>query len=54
MGTAIGSVYKSKADRVRINKKVHRDPRMTNMKDMVMPFSVKQMTVGGFKVLVQK
>ena len=46
-------VYKSKADRIRINKKVHTDPRMTNMKDIVMPFSMKRMTVGGFKVLVQ-
>ncbi len=47
-------IYKSKGDRIRVNKKVHTDPRMTGMKDIVMPFSVKHMTVGGFKVLVQK
>ena len=47
-------VYKSKADRVRINKKVYTDPRMTGMKDIVMPFSMERFTVGGFKVLVQK
>ena len=47
-------VYKSKADRVRINKKVQTDPRMTGMQDMVMPFDMKRFTVGGFKVLVQK
>lgn len=46
-------VYKSKADRTKVNKKVHTDPRMTGMKDFVMPFSMKRFTMGGFKVLVQ-
>lgn len=46
-------VYKSKADRKRVNKKVHTDPRMTAMKDMVMPFTMERFTMGGFKVLVQ-
>lgn len=46
-------VYKSKSDRVKINKKVHSDKRMTGMANFVMPFNMKRMTVGGFKVLVQ-
>ncbi len=50
-------VFKSKADRVKINKKVHADPRMSEMtskKDFVMPFDMKSFTTGGFKVLVRK
>jgi uncharacterized protein YbaA (DUF1428 family) len=46
-------VYKSRADRDRINAKVMKDPRlagMMNPKDM--PFDVKRMVYGGFKVLV--
>ncbi len=44
-------VYKSKADRDRINAKVMKDPRaMPDMK--AMPFDVNRMTMGGFKVLV--
>jgi uncharacterized protein YbaA (DUF1428 family) len=46
-------VYKSKADRNRVNKKVHQDTRM-NSKDFGMPFDMKRFTTGGFKVLVQK
>ncbi len=46
-------VYKSKADRVKINKKVHSDKRMTGMKDFVMPFDMKRFSMGGFQVLVQ-
>ncbi|MBP9869449.1 DUF1428 domain-containing protein [Patescibacteria group bacterium] len=42
--------YKSKADRNRINAKVMNDPSMDpNMK---MPFDMKRMSVGGFKILV--
>lgn len=43
-------VYKSKADRNRINKRVMADPRL--MKDEQMPFDIKRMTYGGFKTIV--
>jgi uncharacterized protein YbaA (DUF1428 family) len=46
-------VYKSRAHRDRVNAKVMKDPRIKAMgepKDM--PFSVKRMSYGGFKVLV--
>ena len=46
-------VYKSRADRDRVNKKVMKDPRMAKMmnptKDI---FDVKRMAYGGFKVIV--
>lgn len=46
-------VYKSKAERNRVNAKVMKDPRMAGMCDPKnMPFDVKRMTYGGFKVLV--
>jgi uncharacterized protein YbaA (DUF1428 family) len=46
-------VYKSRADRDRINKKVMKDPRMTDsMGSEAMPFDMKRMVYGGFKVLV--
>ena len=44
-------VYKSRADRDRVNAKVMKDPRLTGMKEP-MPFDVKRMAYGGFKVLV--
>lgn len=47
-------VYKSKADRNRINKLVMADPRM-NMTDATikkMPFDIKRFTMAGFKTLV--
>lgn len=43
-------VFKTKADRNRINKAVMQDPRLADMmnnKDM--PFDVKRMAYGGFK-----
>jgi uncharacterized protein YbaA (DUF1428 family) len=47
-------VYKSRAQRDRVNAKVMKDPRfkamMGDMKDM--PFDGKRMFWGGFKVLV--
>jgi len=44
-------VYRSKADRVAVNKRVMKDPSMEIfMKKM--PFDVKRMLCGGFKVLV--
>jgi uncharacterized protein YbaA (DUF1428 family) len=46
-------VYKSRADRDRVNKKVMKDPRITGMMDpKAMPFDPKRMFYGGFKVLV--
>ena len=44
-------VYKSKAHRDRVNAKVMKDPRM-DMDEKSMPFDVKRMCYGGFKVLV--
>jgi uncharacterized protein YbaA (DUF1428 family) len=44
-------VYKSRADRDRVNKKVMKDPRLS-MDKTPMPFDVKRMVYGGFKVLV--
>jgi uncharacterized protein YbaA (DUF1428 family) len=44
-------VYKSKAHRNRVNAKVMKDPRMKfDPKDM--PFDVRRMAYGGFKVFV--
>ncbi len=46
-------VYKSKADRNRINKKVMKDKRLASMMDPKgMPFDAKRMIYGGFKVTV--
>ena len=43
--------YKSKAQRDRINAKVMKDPRL-KMDGASMPFDMKRMTYGGFKVFV--
>ncbi len=43
--------YKSKADRNRINKIVMNDPAMNDYSGK-MPFDMKRMSVGGFKILV--
>jgi len=46
-------VYKSRAHRDRVNKKVMKDPRLTSMMDpKAMPFDSKRMIFGGFKVRV--
>jgi uncharacterized protein YbaA (DUF1428 family) len=46
-------VYKSRADRDRVNARVMKDPRLAKMMDpKSMPFDVKRMVYGGFKVLV--
>ena len=46
-------VYKSRAHRDRVNKKVMQDPRLAAFgKDM--PFDMKRMAYGGFKVLVER
>ena len=46
-------VYKSRAHRDQVNKKVMADPRMAKMMDSKkMPFEVKRMAYGGFEVIV--
>ena len=46
-------IYKSRADRDRILKKVMADPRLKGMNDpSKMPFDAKRMIYGGFKVMV--
>jgi uncharacterized protein YbaA (DUF1428 family) len=46
-------VFKSRAHRDRVNAKVMKDPRLANMMDPKdMPFDVKRMNYGGFRVLV--
>ncbi len=46
-------VYKSRSHRDRVNAKVMKDPRTAGMCDpKSMPFDVKRMTYGGFKILV--
>jgi uncharacterized protein YbaA (DUF1428 family) len=48
-------VYKSRAHRDRVNAKVMKDPRMGKMMEgMPMPFDLKRMCFGGFKVLVKR
>jgi uncharacterized protein YbaA (DUF1428 family) len=47
-------VYKSRAHRDRVNAKVMKDPRLAaSMGAGPMPFDVKRMLYGGFKVLVE-
>jgi uncharacterized protein YbaA (DUF1428 family) len=46
-------VFKSRAHRDRVNAKVMKDPRLEGMANSkAMPFDVKRMVYGGFKVLV--
>jgi uncharacterized protein YbaA (DUF1428 family) len=46
-------VYKSRAHRDAVNAKIMKDPRIKDMCDPKdMPFDVKRMAYGGFKVLV--
>jgi uncharacterized protein YbaA (DUF1428 family) len=46
-------VYKSRAHRDRVNKKVMSDPRLAKMMDPKnTPFDVKRMSYGGFEVIV--
>jgi len=47
-------VFKSRAHRDRVNAKVMKDPFMNDpaYKDKPMPFDMKRMVYGGFKVLV--
>jgi len=47
-------VFKSRAQRDRVNAKVMKDPRLAKMMDpKAMPFDAKRMFWGGFKVLVE-
>lgn len=46
-------VYRSKAHRDRVNKKVMADPRMARMMKEAMPFDSQRMMYGGFKVIVE-
>jgi len=47
-------VYKSKAHRNQVNKKVMKDPRIINMmKKGQEPFDMKRMAYGGFRAVVQ-
>ena len=45
-------VYKSRAHRDRVNAKVMKDPRLAAMDPTTVPFDMKRMLYGGFKVLV--
>ena len=46
-------VYRSRGHRDQVNRKVMKDPRIAAMMDpKAMPFDVKRMTYGGFKVAV--
>ena len=46
-------VYKSRAQRDRVNAKVMKDPRLAwMMNPKAMPFDGKRMIYGGFKVLI--
>ena len=48
-------VFKSRAHRNRVNAKVMKDPLMNDpkYKDKPMPFDMKRMIYGGFKILVE-
>lgn len=46
-------VYRNRKHRDSVNAKVMKDPRMAKMMDpKLMPFDVKRMSYGGFKVFV--
>jgi uncharacterized protein YbaA (DUF1428 family) len=46
-------LYKSKAHRDRVNAKVMKDPRINEMMEKTgIPFDMKRMVYGGFKVIV--
>jgi len=46
-------VYKSRAQRDRVNAKVMNDPRLAEMMDpKSMPFDGKRLIYGGFKILI--
>jgi len=46
-------VFRSRADRDRVNAKVMKDPRIARMMKKPMPFDCTRMACGGFEVLVE-
>lgn len=47
-------IYRSRAERDRINAKVMKDPRLAKMMKLKdMPFDAKRMIYGGFKTIVK-
>jgi uncharacterized protein YbaA (DUF1428 family) len=46
-------VYRSKAHRDRVNARVMKDPRIAAMGTDAMPFDVKRMAYGGFRIFVE-
>lgn len=46
-------VYKSKAHRDQVNKKVMSDPSMNDFDPSTMPFNMKRFASGGFKPIVE-
>ena len=48
-------VFKSRAHRDEVNQKVMQDPLMNDPKyrDKPMPFDVKRMAYGGFRVIIE-
>lgn len=46
-------IYKSKSHRDKVNKKVMKDPKITNVDPKDIPMDHKRMSYGGFKVLVK-
>lgn len=46
-------VYKSKAQRDKVNAKVMKDPRLEGICGKEMPFDMKRMAFGGFKSIVK-
>jgi uncharacterized protein YbaA (DUF1428 family) len=44
--------FKSRTHRDRVNSKLMKDPRLADMDPKSMPFDVKRMAYGGFKILV--
>jgi uncharacterized protein YbaA (DUF1428 family) len=45
-------VFKSRAHRDRVNAKVIKDPRIASMDPKSMPFDMKRIVYGGFKLIV--
>ena len=45
--------FKSRAHRDSVNAKVMKDPRLSDMDPKSMPFDMKRMAYGGFKILVE-
>jgi uncharacterized protein YbaA (DUF1428 family) len=45
-------LYRNRRDRDRVNATVMKDPRIGRMMKVPMPFDMKRMAYGGFKVIV--